>query len=278
VTAKQAAAPPVAAPATTDTAALTCEQTATSVPAAPARKKVRMAAPEPQAVPAPNYVTRLGGRDLRPLVWLGMAGAACFVVLLVVLWGRVAARNEGNQFVAIEPDPHEFLIVTPDNRQIVNDLGRAEWADAATTALRQRDVHIRIVSAKVDAPPLKRSAAGADTSQALVILVQIANSARTAPAGYQGLLKGATPPALTDERGKSYPLRRYPPDALDSTITSNKPVQEWLVFEPVAADVESVKLELPASAWGGSGMCRFHIPRSMMAPPKSTASSAHAQP
>jgi len=45
-----------------------------------------------------------------------------------------------------------------------------------------------------------------------------------------------------------------------ASLAPGKYVEDVLVFEPPAADVQSLRLELPAEACGRSGVFRFQIP------------------
>src|SRR5262249_16830781 len=44
-------------------------------------------------------------------------------------------------------------------------------------------------------------------------------------------------------------------------------IDDVAVFEPPPPGVDALRLEVPADAWGGTGVFRFTIPRSMFAPP-----------
>jgi hypothetical protein len=75
---------------------------------------------------------------------------------------------------------------------------------------------------------------------------------------------------LRDNRGRSYPLRDFGPGAAPAgqvegvSLLPGKYVDDLLVFEPPAFIPEYLRLELPASAFGGGGSVRWHIPRSML--------------
>lgn len=203
-------------------------------------------------------------------LWLRRAAVVSLVVLTAALfWSRGPSRQGRIALVLDDPDPHQFLVVTPDNRQMIRDLGRSEWADAEKESLRQGNVHIRICWAKVDVPPRNETAKPSSLPRSLLIQVQLAHlPPELRP--FKGLLNGNNTPVLLDDRGRKYALRSSPPqvgiaDQVDLVPSSSRePVQEVLVFEPPGADLESLKLDLPAMAWGRTGSCRFRIPRSMI--------------
>jgi len=63
-------------------------------------------------------------------------------VLLAAL--STAAHPSRPLDLRMRQPPSGILVVTLDNRQVINDLGRSDWTDAAKEALRQGDVHIRV--------------------------------------------------------------------------------------------------------------------------------------
>jgi hypothetical protein len=106
----------------------------------------------------------------------------------------------------------------------------------------------------------------------LLIEVAVVNVGQLRLIPYQGLGQAEPPPVLSDVKGASYPLFRFPPaagvlDQVERTVLEPaREVHDLLVFEPPPAEAGALKLELPASAWGGAGMCRFRIPRNMIIP------------
>jgi hypothetical protein len=49
-----------------------------------------------------------------------------------------------------------------------------------------------------------------------------------------------------------------------TSIRPGKSVEDVIVFEESVARAEYLRLELPASAFGGTGKLRFQIPKSMI--------------
>jgi hypothetical protein len=209
-------------------------------------------------------------RKTRDTVWLALGGGVSLLVLLAAfLWPSALDRHWGMDFAVEEPDPNQFLVVTPDNRQVVKDLGRAEWIDADKQSLRQGDIHVRIASVKVDVPGVKKEAKGPALPPALLIQVAVVNVGQLRLIPYQGLNKSDPPPILTDDKGTPYPLRRLhdlglPHLVQRAVLGPAREVPDLLAFEPPPPDVDALKLEFPAAAWGGTGTCRFRIPRSMI--------------
>ncbi len=212
-----------------------------------------------------------GDRRLNDLVGLGLGASISVIVLLAALLrSSPSNRQEVLRQLLEEADPGRFLLVTADNRQMIKDLGRSEWADAEKEALRQDEVHIRILWAKIDSPPLKKTAPPATLPKCLLIMVQIANIARPQSIEYQGLANASLAPVLTNHRNHYCTLCKFPPDVgvvdlVERTATpTGQRVQELLIFETPDHGVDFLKLQIPATGWGGRGACRFRIPRTMV--------------
>src|SRR5207249_4308345 len=74
---------------------------------------------------------------------------------------------------------------------------------------------------------------------------------------------------LTDNTGKAYAqLEVLAAGVVDkerkASVFPVATVDEVLAFAKPARAVESLRLELPAAAWGGAGVFRFTIPRAMI--------------
>jgi hypothetical protein len=225
-----------------------------------------------------GFLATLDDRKPRDTVWLSLGGGVSLLVLLTALfWPSVLHRYWGMDFTVDEPDPNHFLVVTVHNQQVVKDLGRSEWVDAESQSLRQGDVHVRIVSVRLGVPPQKKEvqkkeAKGKAPPPGLLIQVAVVNVGQLRLIPYQGLGKAEPPPVLSDDQGRSYPLHPFPPAAgvLDqverAVLGPAREVNDLLVFEAPPAEAGALKLEFPASAWGGTGTCRFRISRGMIIP------------
>src|SRR5207248_2470 len=79
---------------------------------------------------------------------------------------------------------------------------------------------------------------------------------------------GRHEPRLTDDRGQTYRRVSFAPgtdlagSSGDTFLTPGKPIVDLLVFEaPPLEGIQFLRLELPASAFGGAGTLRFQIPK-----------------
>jgi predicted Zn finger-like uncharacterized protein len=210
-----------------------------------------------------------GDRKLNDLVSLGLGATVSVIVLLAaMLRSTPSNRQEVLRQLLEEADPGRFLLVTADNRQTIKDLGRSEWADAEKESLRQDEVHVRVLWAKIDSPPLKKTAPPATLPKCLLIMVQIANLSPQQAKEYKGLAHASPAPLLTDRRNHSYAPCKFPVEAgvvdlVERTVSpTGQRVQELLIFEAPDHEID-LKLQFSATAWGGRGACRFQILRTM---------------
>ncbi len=202
--------------------------------------------------------------------WLTVAcgGALCSLVLIAV----AAAPGLLNSVWTMdaqptEPDPNVLLVVSRvDPREQGRPLQENEVVDAATHYLQQDDLALRIESARIGHLPERGS------SPLLLINLYLVQSHPGRTITHDRYVPGKLVPVLTDDAGRSYAFLgervRKPPTKFDVLLKSD----HYLIFEPPPADVQSLKLELPAAAWGRTGACRFHLTRiSREEPPTSPA-------
>jgi HEAT repeat protein/DNA-directed RNA polymerase subunit RPC12/RpoP len=101
----------------------------------------------------------------------------------------------------------------------------------------------------------------------LLISLQIDNVGREWGLGYRPLPPGAEPerPRLTDDHGNHF--RWIPPTntpAPFQAVQPGKSVAEVLSFDCPRDNVEYLRLELPAAAFGGTDRLGFQLPRNML--------------
>jgi hypothetical protein len=179
-------------------------------------------------------------------------------------------------------------------RPAAQPVPEGHWVAAELYDVDHGVVRLRIVSAGVHDVPATRKGRRGDKEYVVAVLLSHAgtkdaipfsgwhsaaatnvlapgapgaaghNNAANNNAGNQASSSGGAP-RLFDASGKSLAFRPRLDAAVAParSIVPFRPVQETLTFEAPAANSEYVRLELPASAFGASGVVRFQIPRFM---------------
>ncbi len=208
--------------------------------------------------------------------WLGFGGALSGAVLLLALF-RPGLLNP---FWAIDlpteppPDPNRLTVIPRGQPNAEGKpLAPEDWVDASREVIRQREMLIRLPSVKTGALMSKTG----DVSGPAYLLIRLSfyNTSHSDTITIHHFDNEKHKPVLTDDSGHSYPFIEQRPRYLRAGgsvvfLPSNETVGELqppryldylLVFQMPPAGLESLQLELPASAWGRKGVCRFRIPR-----------------
>ncbi len=200
-----------------------------------------------------------GGRGDRSWLLAGgvLSAAVCGLALVAPLIPRTIGQA-GPAGGEAEPGaaPAGELLRVPRERPLDpgKPLADGDWADAATEALRRDDWFLRVESARAGRLP------GLGGTSHLLVHFFLYQNGRDRTITFTGFAKGARRPALTDAAGRSYAFaghqpRRFSP-AFDLVPLR---LDHFLVFALPPADSGPLKLEIPASAWGETGTCRFLI-------------------
>jgi hypothetical protein len=160
---------------------------------------------------------------------------------------------------------------------LAGEVGTAdpEWVDASRAALEQGRVRVEVVSASVG-PDKAKSAAPKKGPPPECLFVRL-RTRRVEKPGEFAQRKDKTGqrlerprPRLTDAAGKVYEPREVVEAAPEKRKTDKRsglfPVtvqEEEFVFEAPPASA-SLRLEIAAATWGGTGAFRFTIPGSMI--------------
>jgi hypothetical protein len=167
-------------------------------------------------------------------------------------------------------DPNSLVVVRRDYpRDEGKSLSAEDWVDAVREAIRQDEVYVRVESVQVD-----RLADNGENKYVLVFL-RLGNSGHERSVRFAGFSRDQHKPILTDNEGKQYPFLEQRPRKLaqgaGKVVFEASPLRErelpatgfldqLLVFEGAPVKMEEMHLELPASAWGRTGVCRFRCP------------------
>lgn len=160
------------------------------------------------------------------------------------------------------PDPKDPRPVKP-----------GEWADVSVAACRFGNARLRVTSVWVDdVKMLLRGKAVDATEDVLVIAYELENINEKDPINFFGWgshqpKPGDSAAVLTDSKG--LPYKRLVFEDVEGqiqakTLDPGQRVPDRLLFVCNDDKADYYRLELPASNFGGEGMVRLHIPRSMV--------------
>jgi hypothetical protein len=213
-------------------------------------------------------------------VWFTLGTVLNGAVLLVALafpgllndWWALNTR------VAKE-NPEALVIVArrmPDALEEGRPLGE-DAADATSEGVRQGDVLVSVPSAKVG------PVSGMGETPYLIVQLRLTNCKTERTVEVEGFGSEQNRPVLTDDAGRSYKFVEQRPGKTDRNagllfapanpaaaklepwggVTSGAgPSQDYqLLFASPPSPFQPLKLEVPASAWGRTGVCRIRISR-----------------
>lgn len=179
------------------------------------------------------------------------------------------------------PNPSSVSTQPTNNKTVANNPNAQEpqgdsWI-SAEKAVKQGDIQIRIVSAKVGKVQVKNEIDGQMSSSKdvlLAITIELTNLSQTKKQDYK-TWAGADFAikrdygTLVDNFGNSYKRVGFslnlPVGAVKSeSIYPGKTITDVLLFEAPIEKAECLRLELPAKNIDGTGMIRLQIPKSMI--------------
>jgi hypothetical protein len=153
-----------------------------------------------------------------------------------------------------------------------------EWTDAATSALIQDEVAICVASVAVERLELSREGKPVPSSNDhLVIHLQVVLVGTTRKVDFESWGNSnfrdvRNKPTLTGNSSHAYALRTFEAGTqvtgheLSKGLYPKLYADDYLIFESPLPGLKYLRLELPASAFGGMGTLRFQIPNSMVEP------------
>ena len=214
----------------------------------------------------------------RLYVPLGAATVAALVFLTVVLSPATFGKTyRAYRDRAWGPDRSAVRVVP------LPALGEAggsldpEWADASRVALLHGPLRVQVVSAMIEPVELRNPSGRPIPTKEKYLVVRLRTHRTQTGDQYAAGIRGEKPIGLerpkltlTDNAGKVY---TEPALDLEATRPSDPrgaagfPLTVFdtvAVFDPPAAGVESLRLEIATTAWGGTRPLRFTIPKTMI--------------
>jgi hypothetical protein len=211
---------------------------------------------------------------------LPAAGAVVGGAVLVLAWQWPGLL--GPDYLAFRArdlvDPATVRVIPLSGKAADAEGLSPDWVDARLAALQQGPVRVQVVSVTVG-PLESKSGAKKQTSPEKYLVLRLRSQriedAAQLAADPGGMGQAAVPRGerphlkLSDYTGKTYQEKVLAADsdsAGEMRQSSHFPVavaDDVFVFEAPPASLESLSLEVPTAAWGGSAVFRFTIPRAM---------------
>jgi hypothetical protein len=168
------------------------------------------------------------------------------------------------------------LTVIPLSLKVTDpaELSVAGWVDASKAAVQQDQVRLQLASARIGPIDLAGEPATTTKENYLLVRFRLQHVGGTSQVQYEhwkASSKQGEAPRLTDSDGRVLALAlaklgqklRAADQRTGATLYPTSVIDDVLVFTPPRAAAD-LRLELPASAWGGIGVFRFHLPAAMI--------------
>lgn len=184
-----------------------------------------------------------------------------------------AAITTNQQVVGSSPSPQSNG--NPPPTSPTPSPPKQEWADASQ-AVRQGDVQVRIAKVAIDFVQIKSFGSSQSKDKLFIVSLAITNLSPTKIVDYMGWgareldFSGEDRAGMRDDTDNSYKRVHFGLGSRiegqvfgNESIYPNKTLNDIVVFEPPTDAAKFVLLQLPASGFGGNGMLRIKIPRTM---------------
>jgi hypothetical protein len=204
-------------------------------------------------------------RLLFPGVGTAVAGA---VVTLAVMFPGVLGPKYLTYKDQTPVDPTTIRRIPLPGKTASTQDDDPEWADASSVALQQGKLTIQVDEVAIT--EFATAVAPNKKGKMVCLLIRLrirdtSGQAGKAPSDL-GTLKQEQRPVLTEGTAKVYELL----DIQTGTAAKGRAgselgmVSRVLLFDAPGAEVQTLRLEIPAEAWGGVGTFRFAIPSSLI--------------
>jgi len=211
-----------------------------------------------------GFVVTNNDRQKKDKVWLTLGGIVNLSIFLLAIFfsGTLNVRWPIDKAVAAT-DPNKFELVKRNKPQERTPLEDGESADALTEAIRQGDALVRLESVQVG--PIS----GKGATSYLLIHFRLVNLGHNQTISFEGF--GSHQPVLKKDssvypfiearpriKAVRGPAAFEEPNGKTLNLAMSERADSLLVFElpPLQS---SLILEVPAEAWGRTGVCKLRI-------------------
>jgi hypothetical protein len=213
-----------------------------------------------------------GGEGQRGRVLFPAAGAVLSVPVLVIasFWPGLLSPLPPAEYIAPPSGPTGPLAVPLAGE---GAEPAPDWVDASKHYAQIGDLRVRVMQVRRGPAASTDEPRPPGTEECLHIALRVYNAGTSRRLEYRGWGLPADPggPAvvLLDDRGQTCRLRSLGPggeaagQVRSASIAPLRPIDDVLLFDLPAANVEFLRLELPAAAVGEAGTLRLQLPRSL---------------
>lgn len=201
---------------------------------------------------------------LKDGLWLALGGGGCGLLLLLGLvcpsW---LSDRWAMSFVVRPTESAKPMRVSLSKAAESQELGDDERADATLYAIRHGDLLIRIERAEIQKLPNK-------DLPLLLIALHVENVGQLHILTYHGQGSAEHSAVVRDSRGKELPRCDLGAQAEKRgqvpmvTVLPLHATSDLIAVEAPWPGTEHVQVDMPASAWGREGVCRFTIPSKLL--------------
>jgi hypothetical protein len=214
-----------------------------------------------------DYVEKT--EEWTPKVGVAISGTVLLVSLAWPALLGLDAKVTSNLPPPVDPNRQVFQTrgdkISTTTRLAPQPITEDRWVEANLYDVDHGFVRVRVVGTAVqDVPANLRKERRRDKE--LVVTVMLSHVGTKDPIPLLGWRNpsAANTPRLSDASGKTLAFRpRGDSPLVPRALLPFQPVQETLAFEVPAADSAHLRLELPATGFGGTGSVKFQIPKGM---------------
>lgn len=194
----------------------------------------------------------------RPRLLLPITGSTAAAAMLIVAWLFPALLGPAFQHARLRRDPAPVGLHAIPLAGVPALAEAPEWVDARRYALQRDGLRVQVVRVSL----LHQAATDVKPAQELLLVRVRVSLQQGDKKSFER--KDQPGPTLTDDKGKTYTLQQS--EFVDRGDGKSKAglfpvptIEETFAFDAPAEERKTLRLELPAARWRGSGAFKFAI-------------------
>jgi hypothetical protein len=191
------------------------------------------------------------------------------VILIALVWPALFGMDPRlTRETPAAPDANRQLLQphasTAAASQKPQTLAANQWAAADKYDMDHGNVRLSIAAAVIRDEPPSSDRKDKRREKELSITVKLSHVGVKDAVAFHGWQTPHAPRLTVAGHAVAFKRRHGEGQGGGRNLVPFQPIQEVLVFEAPPATEETLRLELPAAAFGGAGVVRFELPRSML--------------